>query len=45
MIQNKTTRRSETVTINDHDTEVVKSFKYLRIVVINPMIKEKKSTL
>jgi hypothetical protein len=43
MIQNKITRRSEILTINDHDTKVVESFKYLGIVVINITIKQKKS--
>jgi hypothetical protein len=45
MIQNKIKRRSEILTINYHDTEVVYSFKYLGIVVINTMIKQKKSKL
>lgn len=45
MIQNKITRRSEILTINGHDTEVVTSFKYLGIVVINTTIKHKKSKL
>jgi len=45
MIQNKMTQRSEILTFNDHDTEVVKSFIYLGIVVINTMIIQTKSKL
>ena len=45
MLQSKITQRNYILTINDHDTEVVKSFKFLGIVVINTMIKQKKSKL